>query len=135
MSMTDPIADMLTRIRNGQQAKKVAVSMGASKAKKAIAEVLKAEGFIEGYNVVDGSQTEDGHPQLNVDLKYFKGRPVITKIKRESSPGLRVYRSADELPTVIAGMGIAIISTSKGLMTDSQARAANQGGEVLCTVY
>jgi len=128
--MSDPIADMLTRIRNGQSAKKVAVSMPSSKQKQAIAQVLKDEGYISDFSVV-----AEGHkPALVVNLKYFEGHPVIEKIQRVSRPGLRVYKGKDELPTVRAGLGIAIISTSAGVMTERAARAAGQGGEVIAYV-
>ena len=124
--MTDPIADMFTRIRNGQSAAKVAVLMPSSKVKVAIANLLKEEGYISEYSV-----SGDVKPELSVTLKYFEGKEVIEKIKRVSRPGLRIYKSSDELPKVLAGMGIAIISTSKGLMTDRAARSAGIGGEVL----
>lgn len=124
--MTDPIADMFTRIRNGQSATKVAVTMPSSKLKVAIANLLKEEGYISDYSV-----SGDVKPELAVTLKYFEGKEVIEVIKRVSRPGLRVYKSCDELPKVLAGMGIAIISTSKGLMTDRAARSAGIGGEVL----
>ena len=124
--MTDPIADMFTRIRNGQSAAKVAVQMPSSKVKVAIANLLKEEGYISDYSVAAGVK-----PELSVELKYFNGKEVIEKIKRVSRPGLRVYKSCDELPQVLAGMGIAIVSTSKGLMTDRAARSAGIGGEVL----
>ena len=130
MSMTDPIADMLTRIRNAQQANKVDVKMPSSKVKISIAEVLKEEGYITAYNVTD----EAGKPQLTITLKYFEGKPVIESISRVSRPGLRVYRSATQLPKVIGGLGVAIVSTSKGVMADRKARALGQGGEVLCAV-
>ena len=130
MSMSDPIADMLTRIRNGQSADKATVQMPSSKGKVAIANVLKNEGFITGFSVDENA----GKALLNVDLKYYEGKPVIEMIKRVSRPGLRIYKSKDELPKIQNGLGIAIISTSKGVMTDSQARAAQEGGEVLCTV-
>lgn len=130
MSMTDPIADMLTRIRNAQQANKVDVKMPSSKVKISIAEVLKEEGYITAYNVVE----EAGKSQLSVTLKYFEGKPVIETINRVSRPGLRVYRSASQLPKVIGGLGVAIVSTSKGVMADRKARALGQGGEVLCSV-
>jgi small subunit ribosomal protein S8 len=125
--MSDPIADMLTRIRNGQQVGKVAVSMPASKQKVAFAQLLKDEGYISDYS----SQQEDGKALLNVDLKYYQGKPVIEIIQRVSRPGLRIYKGAKELPKVRGGLGVAIISTSKGLMTDRAARAAGHGGEVL----
>lgn len=129
MSMSDPIADMLTRIRNALASKKATVDIPASKLKTSIAELLKAEGFITDYSVVG-----DSKPMLNVELKYYQGKPVIEKIERVSSPGLRVYKSNDELPKVMGGLGVAIVSTSKGLMTDKDARNAGHGGEVLCYV-
>ena len=128
--MTDPIADMLTRIRNAQQAEKISLGMPDSKIKRAIAAVLKNEGFIEGFN----NSVVEGKPTLNVDLKYFEGEPVIAEIKRVSKPGLRVYKSADDIPSINSGLGIAIISTNKGIMSDKAARAAGVGGEVLCSV-
>jgi small subunit ribosomal protein S8 len=124
--MTDPIADMFTRIRNGQSAAKVAVTMPSSKVKVAIANLLKEEGYITEFSV-----SGDAKPELAVPLKYFEGKEVIESIKRVSRPGLRVYKGASELPQVLAGMGIAIVSTSKGLMTDRAARSAGLGGEVL----
>lgn len=130
MSMNDPVSDMLTRIRNAQHAAKHSVSMPASKLKQAIARVLQDEGYIEGFSV----DTGDGKPALTIDLKYYQGRPVIERIERVSRPGLRVYRKAGELPKVIGGLGIAIVSTSEGVMTDHAARAAGRGGEVLCVV-
>lgn len=130
MSMTDPIADLLTRIRNGQAASKAQVTMPASKAKKALANVLKSEGYV-GDIVEEGV---DGKPQLTITLKYHEGRPVIDSIKRVSRPGLRIYRGKDELPKVLGGLGVAIVSTSKGVMSDREARALGEGGEVLCTV-
>ncbi len=130
MSMSDPIADMLTRIRNGQQVKKVAVSMPSSKLKLAVATVLKDEGYIVDYS----SETEGEKATLTVQLKYFEGKPVIESIRRVSRPGLRIYRGKDELPSVLGGLGIAIVSTSRGVMSDRQARASGQGGEVLCVV-
>jgi len=130
MSMTDPIADMLTRIRNGQKARKVSVSMPASKAKTAVAEVLKDEGYITGYS----SEGEGATAQLSVELKYFEGVPVIERIERSSKPGLRIYRGKDDLPKVLGGLGVAIVSTSAGVMSDRQARAKGVGGEVLCVV-
>ena len=129
MSMTDPISDFLTRIRNGQQAGMKTVVMPSSKLKTAIAGVLKAEGYISDYAV-----QADKKPTLNVELKYFNGKPVIDELQRVSRPGLRIYKGKNELPQVLGGLGIAIISTSKGLMTDRQARAEGQGGEVLCYV-
>ncbi|AWB59614.1 30S ribosomal protein S8 [Colwellia sp. 6M3] len=124
--MTDPIADMFTRIRNGQSAAKTAVTMPSSKVKVALANLLKEEGYISDFSV-----TGEAKPELTVELKYFEGKEVIEVIKRVSRPGLRVYKGAQELPKVLAGMGIAIISTSKGLMTDRAARNAGLGGEVL----
>lgn len=130
MSMSDPIADMLTRIRNAQSVNKSIVSMPASKLKSAIAGVLKDEGYIDDFAV----QAIDGKPQLNISLKYYAGRPVIEKIERVSRPGLRVYRGNQNIPTVMNGLGVTIVSTSKGVMTDRKARAAGIGGEVLCVV-
>ncbi len=129
MSLQDPVSDMLTRIRNAQKARKVNVSMPSSKQKLAIAEVLKAEGYITDYSV-EG----DAKKVLTIELKYFQGEPVIEEIKRVSRPGLRIFKSKDELPSVNGGLGIAIISTSKGVMTEKQARASGNGGEVICTV-
>ncbi len=130
MSMSDPIADMLTRIRNAQQANKATVVFPASKQKKAILAVLQEEGYINSFE--DGEQ--DGKPVTTVKLKYFQGKPVISSVKRVSRPGLRIFRGKDELPKVMGGYGIAIISTSRGVMSDRAARAAGQGGEVLCVV-
>ena len=131
MSMQDPIADMLTRVRNAQQRAKREVAVPASTKKAAIAEVLQSEGYISGYRIeADGS-----HRQIVIGLKYYEGKPVIERIRRVSRPGLRVYRSKDELPSIVGGLGIAIVSTSRGLMTDRQARAQGIGGEVLCSVY
>jgi small subunit ribosomal protein S8 len=130
MSMSDPISDMLTRIRNGQGANKVTVDVPSSNVKQAIAKVLKDEGFIEDFSV----SKEGVKSTIVVTLKYYMGEPVITKVKRVSRPGLRTYKSVDELPRVIGGMGIAIISTSNGVMSDRAARAGGHGGEVLCTV-
>lgn len=130
MSMTDPVADMLTRIRNGQMAEKMGVSMPSSKLKEAIAKVLKDEGYIEGYSVRDGA----GKAELDIELKYYAGRPVIERIERVSRPGLRIYRGKQNLPKVMNGLGIAIVSTPKGVMTDRKARSVNVGGEVLCIV-
>jgi small subunit ribosomal protein S8 len=130
MSMTDPIADMLTRIRNAQQVEKVAVAMPSSKLKVAIAQVLKDEGYIEDFAV----RSADGKSQLDIALKYYAGRPVIERIERVSKPGLRVYKGAGDLPRVMNGLGIAIVSTPKGVMTDRKARVSNVGGEVLCLV-
>lgn len=130
MSMTDPIADMLTRIRNGQKARKVSVSMPASTAKEAVAAVLKDEGYIVSYS----SEGEGATKQLSVELKYFEGVPVIERIERASRPGLRIYRGKDDLPKVLGGLGVAIVSTSAGVMSDRQAREKGIGGEVLCVV-
>ena len=130
MSMTDPVADLLTRIRNGQSARKTSVTMASSKLKAAILRVLKSEGFIADFNIGD----EAGKPLLTVDLKYYEGRPVIDRLERVSRPGLRIYRGKDELPKVMGGLGIAIISTPAGIMTEVQARAKGVGGEVLGTV-
>jgi small subunit ribosomal protein S8 len=127
--MTDPIADMLTRIRNGLTAGKVDVSMPSSKQKVAMCQVLQDEGYISGFNVAEGAK-----PELTVTLKYFEGKPVIDSIKRVSRPGLRIYKNKDELPNVMGGLGVAVISTSKGLMSDRAARKAGHGGEVLCYV-
>jgi small subunit ribosomal protein S8 len=128
--MQDPLSDMLTRIRNAHSRAKVSVTMPSSKLKIAVADVLKAEGYITNYSVADGSKAE-----LSIELKYFEGRPVIEEIDRFSRPGLRRYAGATELPNVRAGLGIAIVSTSKGVMSDSAARSAGVGGEVLCTVF
>jgi small subunit ribosomal protein S8 len=130
MSMTDPIADMLTRIRNGQKARKVSVSMPASNAKEAVAAVLKSEGYITGYS----NDGEGATKQLSVELKYFDGVPVIEHIERTSKPGLRIYRGKEDLPKVLGGLGVAIVSTSAGVMSDRQAREKGIGGEVLCVV-
>ena len=130
MSMTDPIADMLTRIRNAQMVEKAAVTMPASKLKVSIAEVLKSEGYIDDFAV----RENDGKAQLDIALKYYAGRPVIERIERVSRPGLRVYKGKDDLPRVLNGLGVAIVSTPKGVMTDRKARANNVGGEVLCIV-
>ncbi len=130
MTMTDPIADMLTRIRNGQKARKVSVSMPASTAKEAVAAVLKDEGYITEFS----SDGEGATKQLSVELKYFEGVPVIERIERASRPGLRIYRGKDDLPKVLGGLGVAIVSTSAGVMSDRQARAKGIGGEVLCVV-
>lgn len=128
--MTDPISDMLTRIRNGQRAQKISVTMPDSRLKRAIAALLKDEGYIADY----AAQAAGGKPLLEVKLKYYQGRPVIDELQRISRPGLRIYAGSDELPTVNGGLGIAIISTSKGLMTDRAARKAGVGGEVVCSV-
>jgi small subunit ribosomal protein S8 len=128
--MSDPIADMLTRIRNAQLSEKTSVAMPASKLKAAIAQVLKDEGYVEDF-VVHGS---NGKPVLDISLKYYAGRPVIEKIERVSRPGLRIYKASDKLPSVMNGLGVAIVSTSKGVMTERKARANGVGGEVLCIV-
>jgi small subunit ribosomal protein S8 len=130
MSMSDPIADMLTRIRNAQAVEKVEVSMPSSKLKQAIAGVLQAEGYIDGFQTRD----VDGKAVMAIALKYYAGRPVIERIERVSKPGLRVYRGAKDLPRVMNGLGVAIVSTPKGVMTDRKARAQGMGGEVLCIV-
>lgn len=130
MSMSDPIADMLTRIRNAQATNKVSVSMPNSKMKVGIAKVLKDEGFIGDYRIDEN----DGKPLLEIVLKYFEGRGVIDSMKRVSRPGLRQYRGKDDLPRVLDGLGIVIVSTSNGIMTDAAARAAGRGGEVICYV-
>ena len=130
MSMTDPISDMLTRIRNGQKAHKVSVSMPASSVKVAIARVLKDEGYITGFE----TSGEGVEKALSVELKYFEGTPVIEKVQRVSKPGLRIYRGKDELPKVLGGLGIVIVSTSAGVMSDRQARQQGIGGEVICVV-
>lgn len=130
MSMSDPVADMLTRIRNAQLSDKSVVAMPASKLKQAIAQVLKDEGYIEHFTV----QESDGKPVLDIRLKYYAGRPVIEKIQRVSRPGLRIYKPNKSLPNVMNGLGVAIISTSKGVMTERKARASGIGGEVLCIV-
>ena len=129
MSMQDPIADMLTRIRNGQDADKVAISMPSSKLKVAIANVLADEGYIESVKVIEGVK-----PELEITLKYFQGKPVVESIQRISRPGLRIYKRKDELPKVMGGLGIAVVSTSKGVMTDRAARQAGLGGEIICYV-
>jgi len=128
--MQDPIADMLTRIRNAQMAEKKIVSMPSSTLKSAVAEVLRNEGYIENFDVETAAK-----PQLAIELKYFEGKPVIEEIDRYSRPGLRKYCGASDLPTIRGGLGVAIVSTSKGVMTDRAARAAGIGGEVLCTVF
>ena len=130
MSMSDPVADMLTRIRNAQSSQKASVSMPTSKLKVAIAEVLKDEGYIDGF-VIRG---DGGVRELDISLKYYAGRPVIERIERVSRPGLRIYRGSDSLPKVLNGLGVAIVSTPRGVMTDRKARASNVGGEVLCIV-
>jgi small subunit ribosomal protein S8 len=128
--MTDPISDMLTRIRNAQTAGKTTVKMPSSKLKGAIAQVLKDEGYIDGFLV----RPNEGKPEMEIALKYYAGSPVIEKIERVSRPGLRIYRGAEEIPKVMNGMGVAIVSTSRGVMTDRKARASGVGGEVLCIV-
>jgi small subunit ribosomal protein S8 len=130
MSMSDPIADMLTRIRNAQMAEKVTVAMPSSKLKVALAKVLQDEGYVDGFKVV----SQEGKPTLEIGLKYYADRPVIEKLQRVSRPGLRIYKGSTDIPQVMNGMGIAIVSTSKGLMTDRKARANGIGGEVLCIV-
>ncbi|MDP2431863.1 MAG: 30S ribosomal protein S8 [Pseudomonadota bacterium] len=130
MSMSDPIADMLTRIRNGQMVEKVTVKMPSSKLKNAIAQVLTDEGYIDGYKVHENG----GLPEMEVALRYYAGRPVIEKIERISRPGLRIYKGHDNLPRVMNGLGVAIVSTSQGVMTDRKARSLGVGGEVLCVV-
>jgi small subunit ribosomal protein S8 len=130
MSMSDPVADMLTRIRNGQMVEKASIKMPSSKIKLAIAQVLQDEGYIDGFVRRDNN----GLPELEVVLKYYAGRPVIEKIERISKPGLRVYKGRDDLPRVMNGLGVAIVSTSQGVMTDRKARSLGVGGEVLCVV-
>ncbi len=130
MSMSDPIADMLTRIRNAQGVQKTAVSMPSSKLKVAIANVLKDEGYIEDFAVT----TESGKSELKIGLKYYTGRPVIERLERVSRPGLRIYKGKDDIPQVMNGLGVAIVSTPQGVMTDRKARATGVGGEVLCYV-
>ena len=130
MSMTDPIADFLTRIRNGQSARKKTIKSPSSKAKEAIASVLQDEGYILGYDVA----AEGNKKTITVALKYFEGKPVIEKIERISTPSLRVYKGKDELPKVLGGLGVAIVSTASGMVSDRKARATGQGGEVICVV-
>lgn len=130
MSMSDPIADLLTRIRNAQMVAKATVSLPSSKVKAAIAQVLKDEGYIDGFQV----KTEGGKSELEITLKYYAGRPVIERIERVSRPGLRVYKGRHEIPNVMNGLGVAIVTTPKGVMTDRKARQAGIGGEVLCYV-
>ncbi|WP_269499970.1 30S ribosomal protein S8 [Castellaniella sp. S9] len=130
MSMSDPIADMLTRVRNAQQVNKTSVSMPSSKLKAAIAAVLKDEGYIEDFRIGG----ESAKPQLEITLKYYAGRPVIERIDRVSRPGLRIYKSSATIPQVMNGLGVAIVSTPRGVMTDRKARASGVGGEVLCYV-
>ncbi|WP_044411414.1 30S ribosomal protein S8 [Thiomicrospira microaerophila] len=130
MSMSDPIADMLTRIRNGQMAGHENVSMPSSKLKTALAKLLADEGYVSSYKVVN----TDGKSMLSIDLKYYQGKPVIELLKRVSRPGLRVYKNKDELPKVIGGLGVAVVSTSKGILSDREARIQGVGGEILCYV-
>ena len=130
MSMSDPIADMLTRIRNAQATEKVSVAIPASKVKTAIAKVLKDEGYIEDF----ANRTVDGKDVLEIGLKYYAGKPVIEKLERVSRPGLRIYKGRDDIPRVLNGLGVAIVSTSRGVMTDRRARESGVGGEVLCIV-
>jgi small subunit ribosomal protein S8 len=130
MSMSDPIADMLTRIRNAQATEKQSVVIPASKVKQAIAQVLKDEGYIEDFAV----RSNDGKAVIEIGLKYYAGKPVIEKIERVSRPGLRIYKGRDDIPRVMNGLGVAIVSTSRGVMTDRRARESGVGGEVLCVV-
>lgn len=130
MSMSDPIADMLTRIRNAQVVRKVSVAMPSSKVKVAIAKVLKDEGYVEDFAVSD----VDGKPVLSIQLKYYAGSPVIERLERVSRPGLRIYKGTNDIPNVMNGLGVAIVSTPKGVMTDRKARATGVGGEVMCYV-
>ena len=130
MSMSDPIADMLTRIRNGQRASHSTVSFPSSKVKKSILEVLKSEGYITSFS--EGEV--DGKPTTTVELKYYQGKPVIAKIKRLSRPGLRIFKGKDDIPDIMGGLGIAVVSTSKGVMSGNAAKAAGFGGEVICSV-
>ena len=130
MAMSDPIADMLTRIRNAQLAEKASVSMPSSKVKVAIAAVLKDEGYVDSFAV----RENEGKATLDIALKYYAGRPVIERIERVSKPGLRIYKGSNDIPRVMNGLGVAIVSTPKGVMTDRKARASNVGGEVLCIV-
>ncbi len=132
MSMSDPLADMLTRIRNGQRANKKAVNSPASKLRQRVLDVLEREGFIRGYV---REENENGKPEINIELKYHEGDPVIREIKRVSKPGRRVYSSVNDLPRVRNGLGISIVSTPKGVLSDAEARAENVGGEVICTVF
>ncbi|NOZ42496.1 MAG: 30S ribosomal protein S8 [Alphaproteobacteria bacterium] len=132
MSMSDPLADMLTRIRNGQRVNKETVSSPASNMRQRVLDVLEREGFIRGYRRADD---DSGKPQINIELKYHDGSPVIREIKRISKPGLRVYSSVADLPRVRNGLGISIVSTPKGVLSDSEARHQNVGGEIICTVF
>ena len=131
MSMTDPLGDMLARIRNASMRGKSSVRTPASKVRRWVLEVLQAEGYIRGFEEV----TQDGHPELEISLKYFDGQPVIRELRRVSTPGRRVYSGVKDIPQVRQGLGVAIVSTPRGVMSDSQARTANVGGEVLCTVF
>ncbi len=130
--MTDPIADMLTRIRNSQMRGKSVVLTPASKLRVRVLEVLADEGYIRGFEEIKG---ENGHPAIEISLKYYEGEPVIRELKRVSKPGRRVYMGVDDIPSVRQGLGVSIVSTSKGVMSDANARAANVGGEVLCTIF
>ena len=132
MTMTDPLGDMLTRIRNGLAAKKAIVECPKSKLRESVLQVLKKEGFIRGYTVKDD---ENKKPILLIELKYFEGKPAIKEIKRASRPGLRLYSSKKDMPLNYGGLGISIVSTSRGLMSDHEARIANIGGEILCSVF
>ena len=132
MSMTDPIGDMLTRIRNGQSARMPLVNSPASKLRVRVLEVLQREGYIRGYS---NGENEDGHPELSIELKYHDGDPVIRKINRVSTPGRRVYSKIKDLPRFYGGLGISILSTPRGVMSDAQARQTNVGGEILCLVF
>ena len=132
MSMTDPIADMITRIRNGQSARKTTVVTPASKLRSAILDVLKREGYIRGYK---SSESEDGKPTLDVELKYSDGKPVISEIQRVSRPGRRVYSGVDDIPRIYSGLGISIISTSRGILSNIEAQKQKVGGEILCRVF
>ena len=134
MSMSDPIADMLTRIRNAQRVEKGDVTMPASKLKVAIAAVLKDEGYIDGFEVVNGCAENAAKPELRIGLKYYAGRPVIERLERVSRPGLRIYKGRQDIPQVMNGLGVAIVSTSRGVMTDRKARSEGVGGEVICYV-
>jgi len=137
MSMSDPIADMLTRIRNAQRVEKTEVAMPSSKLKVAIAQVLRDEGYIEGYQIASAPANGGKaamHPELRIGLKYYAGRPVIERLERVSRPGLRIYRRRDDLPQVMNGLGVAIVSTPRGVMTDRKARSQGVGGEILCYV-
>ena len=132
MAMTDPLGDMLTRIRNGQRAKKDSVLSPASKLRANVLEVLQREGYIRGYEAKTGA---DGHPAIEISLKYYEGEPVIRELKRVSKPGRRVYMGVNDIPVVRQGLGVSIVSTPKGVMSDQNARSQNVGGEVLCTVF